>query len=146
MRTPTQAEILAGGRHVATFVGGGITMFAALHLITGGDAESAGKALSQIGNGFAEIVTGVGTMIAVISGLYATLSANPLWQLLSGSKAVAANPELAKSVAVQDQATVADAAQAMPQVQTVVASPAVAQATENQSVVATTDVEVVNKT
>lgn len=145
MRMPTQGEVLAGGRHVVTYAAGGVSMFAALHLLTGGDAESAGKALNQIGSGFAEIVTGLGTLVAVVSGVFATLSANPLWQLISGSKAVQADPSLAKSVTVQDQTSVADAAQAMPQVQTVIAAPEVAKSTSNPDVMSIDEVKVLPK-
>ena len=82
MQIPTQDAVLAAGRHVITFAGGGVTMFAALHLITGGDADSAAKALNQIGHGFSEIVAGGGTLLAIVSGTLAALSANPLLQLI----------------------------------------------------------------
>lgn len=145
MNLPTQDQILASVRHVITFAGGGITMFAALHLITGGDATSATNALNQIGHGLSELVAGVGTLIGIGSGVAAALSANPLIQLLKGAKAVTNDPSLAKDTTVAQQATVATAIEAMPQVQTVVAAPAVAQASPSPNVVSTTESKVVPK-
>ena len=147
MALSTQDQVLAGGRHVFSYLGGAVTMFAALHLITGGDAESASKALSQIGNGFAEIITGAGTLVAVISGVYATWSANPLVQFLKGSKAVAAAPEIVKGAKVSDadQAAVATAAVQLPKVDSVVAAPEVANSVPSPAVQSSGDVKVINK-
>jgi len=135
MNLPTQDQVVASGRHVITFLGGGVTMFAALHLITGGDATSAANALNQIGHGFSELVAGVGTLVGIGSGIFAALSANPLLQLLKGSKAVAADPTLAKDTTDAQQATVATAIEAMPKVQVVIAAPEVAAASPSPNVV-----------
>ena len=147
MALPTQDQVLAGSRHVFSYLGGAVTMFAALHLITGGDAESAGKALSQIGNGFAEIITGAGTLMAVISGVYATWSANPLVQFLKGSKAVAAAPDIVKGAQVSDadQVAVAKAAIQLPKVENIVAAPEVAAAVPSEAVVSSSEAVVVSK-
>lgn len=147
VRIPTQDEVLAFGRHIVTFAGGGVTMFAALHLITGGDAESAANALNKIGSGFAEIVTGVGTLIAIASGVFASLSANPLVQFLKGSRAVAANPDIVKKAVVSDadQAVVAKAAVELPKVDRVVAAPEVADQVPTPAVASTAEVRVVQK-
>jgi hypothetical protein len=99
MNAPTQDQVLAAGRHVVSYAMGGVSMFAALHLITGGDAQSAANALNTIGHGFSEIVAGVATLATVATGAYAAFSANPLVQLLRGSKAVAADP--AKQIQLQ---------------------------------------------
>lgn len=146
-RIPTQDEVLAFGRHIVTFAGGGVTMFAALHLITGGDAESAANALNKIGSGFAEIVTGVGTLIAIASGVFASLSANPLVQFLKGSRAVAANPDIVRQAAVSDadQAVVAKAAVELPKVDRVVAAPEVADQVPTPAVASNAEVRVVQK-
>ena len=145
MNLPNQDQVLASGRHVITFAGGAVTMFAALHLITGGDAESAAKALSQIGHGFSEIIAGAGTLIAIGSGVFAALSANPLMQFFKGAKALAADPTLAKDATVAQQATVATAIEAMPKVQTVIAAPDVAMISPSPSVVSTEQVKVISK-
>ncbi len=92
MNVPTQDQVLAGGRHVVSYVAGGVTMFAALHIITAGDSQSAVAALNKIGSGFAEIVAGLATLSSVVAGAYAAISANPIFQLLRGSKSVAADP------------------------------------------------------
>jgi hypothetical protein len=138
MNLPNQDQVLASGQHVITFMGGAVTMFAALHLITGGDATSAANALNQIGHGFSEVVAGVGTLIGVASGIAAALSANPLIQLFKGAKAVANDPALAKNATVAQQAVVATAIEAMPDVQRVIASPAVALASPSPGVVSPT--------
>ena len=145
MNLPTQDQVLASGRHVVTFASGGITMFAALHLITGGDANSAANALNQIGHGFSEIIAGGGTLLAIGSGLLAALSANPLIQLLKGAKAVSSDPSIAKNATVAEQATVATAIEAMPEVKVVVASDAVANASPSPSVLPTSENKVVAK-
>lgn len=147
MALPTQDQVLAGGRHVFSYLGGAVTMFAALHLITGGDAESASKALSQIGNGFAEIITGLGTLMAVASGVYATWSANPLVQFLKGSKAVAAAPDIVRAAQVSDadQAAVAKAAVQLPKVETVVAAPEVANSVPGPAVQSSAEFKVIQK-
>jgi hypothetical protein len=145
MNFPTQDQVLASGRHVVTFASGGVTMFAALHLITGGDATSAANALNQIGHGFSEIVAGGGTLIAIGSGLFAAFSASPLLQLLKGAKAVSNDPSLAKGATVAQQATVATAIEALPNVQAVIASDDVAKASTSSSVLSTTDNRVISK-
>lgn len=145
MNLPTQDQVNAGARHAVSYAMGGISMLAALHLVTGGDADSAAKAVNLIGHGFSEIVAGGSALITVGMGTVAMLSANPLVQLLKGAFAVSKNPELAKDATVAQQATVATAVEAMPQVQVVVATPAVAQASPSPNVLSTTDAKVVNK-
>ena len=145
MNLPTQDQVLASGRHVITFVSGGVTTFAALHLITGGDANSAVNALNQIGHGFAEIIAGGGTLIAIGSGVFAALSASPLLQLLKGSKAIAADPSLAKDATVAQQATIATATESLPKVQAVIASDDVAKASPSPSVISANTAKVVNQ-
>lgn len=120
-------------------------MFATLHLITGGDATSAANALNQIGHGFSEIIAGGGTLLAIGSGALAMLSASPLIQLLKGAKAVSNNPSLAKDATVAQQATVATAIEALPNVQAVVASPAVAQESPSPNVVSSAVTRIVDK-
>lgn len=120
-------------------------MFAALHLITGGDAISAANALNQIGHGFSEIIAGGGTLLAIGSGALAMLSASPLIQLLKGAKAVSENPALAKDTTVKEQATVATAIEAMPDVKAVVASADVALASPSPNVVSSAVTRIVDK-
>jgi hypothetical protein len=147
MRLPTQDEVLASGRHVITFAAGGVTVFASLHLLTAGDAQSAADALNKIGSGFAEIITGLGTLAGIISAAFAALSANPLWQLIKGSRAVAANPEIIKQANVSDadQASVTKAAIQLPKVDSIVAAPEVANTVPSTAVQSSEDVKVVSK-
>lgn len=147
MRIPTQDQVLASGRHVVTFAGGAVTAFAALHLITGGDAQSAAEALNKIGHGFAEIVTGLGALVGIVSATFAALSANPLWQLIKGSRAVAANPMIARqgNISDADQASVAKAAIEMPKVENIVAAPEVARAVPSPLVQSSDEVKIVQK-
>jgi hypothetical protein len=135
MNLPTADQAKAAGRHVLTAGASIIGTLAALKVLSGGDATSLQNSLNQIGHGTAEILTAVTAISVTLSGVYSALSANPLWQLLRGSKAIAANPSLAVGVTVADQASVATAAQQMPEVQTIIASPAVAMLSPSNGVV-----------
>lgn len=94
----------AFGRHVLTFAAGGVTLFAAIHVISPGDAGSATQALSDIGEGATKIIAGVTTLIGLVSALWAAWSASPLSQLVAVSKnpgvekVIVTDPKVAASV------------------------------------------------
>jgi len=121
MQVPTQAQVLAGGRHVISFAAGIVAGGAALHAISPTDATNATNAITQIGTGFASIVAGVSTLVAVVSGAYATLSASPLWQIF----AVKQLAQTAAPVSKDAQVALVNAAAAVPGTEKVV-NPALA--------------------
>jgi|SRR6185437_6860051 len=94
MALPNTAQTVAFARHILTFAAGGVTILAALHVLSGGDASSATQALNEIGDGVTKVIAGVGTLIGIVSGVYAAWSASPLAQLLAVSK----NPTVEKVV------------------------------------------------
>lgn len=98
MRMPTQAEVAAAGRHVATMAATAIGTLASVKLLSGGDAASLQASIDQISHGVAEIVAGVAAMSVAISAAYAALSANPMVQLLKGLLFVSKNPEKVEEV------------------------------------------------
>lgn len=109
MELPTQAQVVAFGRHVVTFAMGGVTVLAAAHALSPTDATSATGAINQISSGVASIIAGVTTLIGIASGIYAAVSASPLWQLF----AVAKNPDV-KAVITEPTPTGKALAQAAP--------------------------------
>lgn len=90
MNLPTQSQVVAFGRHVVTYAMGGISMLAAVHVLSPTDATTATGAINQISTGVASIIAGVGTLVAIASGVYAAVTASPLWQIF----AVAKNPDV----------------------------------------------------
>ena len=88
MQTPTPAQLSAFGRHVLTASASVVTTLAVLSILKPADAASATSAIDQISTGVKSIIAGATTLIGLGSGLYAALTASPLWQML----AVAKNP------------------------------------------------------
>lgn len=82
----SKGQVVAAGRHLLTFVAGGITVAASLHAITPTDATNATAALNQIGTGIASVIAGVTTLIGVASGAYAAWSASPFSQIFAVKK------------------------------------------------------------
>lgn len=95
---PSKGEVIAFGRHVVSYGMGVLTAGVALHVISQGDADSAGKAISQISTGLASIIAGVTTLTSVAMGIWAAWKSSPFAQLLQASKL----PNVAQIV-VKDQ-------------------------------------------
>jgi len=95
---------------------------ATLKIISGGDAAALQSSLDQISHGAAELLAGVTALSVAVSGAYAAISANPLWQLLRGSKAVSADPKLAASVPESTQKEMVKATDALPTTAAVVST------------------------
>lgn len=145
MNLPTKDQLNAAGRHVGTAVASIIGTLAAVKIISGGDAASLQTSLDQIGHGAAEVLAGITALSVAVSGAYAAISANPLWQLLRGSKAVSASPSLAASVPLETKQAMVSATDALPGVQNVIAVPEIADAVPSNSVQSMADVRVVSK-
>lgn len=84
----TASQVAAAGRHVASYAAGAVTAAAAFHLLSTQDAATLQTSVQQITNGVSEIAAGLGPIIALLSGFYATWSASHKQQV----KAVASVP------------------------------------------------------
>ena len=109
-----QNQIIAFGRHVATFVAGMLTLAVTFNYISADQATTLKDSINQIIQSVGAIAAAVGPIAAIISGLYASRSASPANQI----KAVAANPTVAK-IEVKDPIVVG----AIPSEKVVMASP-----------------------
>lgn len=109
-----QNQIIAFGRHVATFVAGMLTLAVTFNYVSAEQATTLKDSINQIIQSVGAIATAIGPIAAIISGLYASRSASPANQL----KAVAANPTVAK-IEVKDPVVVG----AIPSDKVVMASP-----------------------
>lgn len=67
----TAAQFAAVGRHVVTFLAGGVTFLAALHVISSGDAQTIGSSLTRIGNDVADITAALAPVVGVLSAWWA---------------------------------------------------------------------------
>jgi Flp pilus assembly protein TadG len=76
MNMPTQAQFAAAGRHALTFSMGATAAVAALHVISGDQASTITTSVTQIGNGVAQIATGLAPLIALATGAYAAWTAS----------------------------------------------------------------------
>jgi len=119
---PTADQVKAASRHGVTMVMTVVGTMATLKIISGGDAAALQSSLDQISHGAAELLAGVTALSVAVSGAYAAISANPLWQLLRGSKAVSADPKLAASVPESTQKEMVKATDALPTTAAVVST------------------------
>ena len=83
MQTPSSAQLQAFGRHVVSYAMGVVTALAATHIASPDQAQSATTAITQISQGVASIITGVSTLIAFGSAIWATVSASLKSQIAS---------------------------------------------------------------
>lgn len=104
MNLPTQGQVIAAGRHVATSVASVIGTLAAVKLLSGGDAASLQTSIDQFSHGVAEIFAAVSAIVVTVSGAYAALSANPIVQMLKGLLSIAKDPS--KIEQVKDAASI----------------------------------------
>lgn len=105
MNMPTSGQVAAFGRHAATAGASVVGTLVAVNLLSSTDGQHAISALDNISSGIKQIMLGLTTLIPIVSGLYAAITASPLWQML----AVAKNP-----VVAQILTTTPEAANAVP--------------------------------
>lgn len=77
----TSGQVIAAGRHVGTVIGALLAIFGALGYITPTQSASINTALGQI-------AVGVGALIPIVTGLFASMSAAPAAQAESLTKEV----------------------------------------------------------
>src|SRR5215475_12554159 len=108
--TPTEAQVNAALRHVASFGAGAATVLIGLGAISADDAHQAVAALNQVIDGLSEATGGLfklsvilGPAVAAIAARFAEKSASPIAQI----NAVAANPDVQKVVTTAEVANAA---------------------------------------
>jgi hypothetical protein len=92
MNLPTQHQLVVAGAHVATSAATVVATLGMVHVLNPAGVSDATQAISQISDGFAKIMTGVGTLIALGSGVYATIMSSPFASLFRASADIAADP------------------------------------------------------
>lgn len=83
---PSKGEVVAFSRHIVSYAMGGLTVGVTLHVLSQGDADSAGKAITQISTGLGSIIAGLTTLTSVAMGIWAAWKSSPFAQLLQASK------------------------------------------------------------
>lgn len=117
MNLPTEHQIVVAGTHVATAAATAVATLGMVHLLSPADVSNATGAISQITEGVGKIMAGVGTLIAIGSGVYATIMASPFASLFRSSATIAADPaKMAqlKAAPTAQQAVLATVANAVP--------------------------------
>lgn len=137
-------EKAAAGRHVLSYVAGGVTALVGWHFLTPQDASSITENLNTIWDGIVKVGTGVAGLAAVLTPIYTALVAKKSAEPASQIKSVVAN--LSAPQATQVINSIADpegrnklisAVAEMPEVRAIVAPASVATATESTKVVST---------
>ncbi len=98
MNLPTQHQIAVAASAVAISATSVIGTLGFVHLLNPADAANATAAISQIGDGFAKMMAGAGTLVTIGTGVYVTISSNPIWSFLRSSKTIAASPALTEQI------------------------------------------------
>ena len=115
----------AAGKHVASYIAGGISVAVLLHFITPGDASGLNDNLNTIYHGISEVVKGIMGIIAILTPIYTA------WKSAHNASPI----EQARSLQQAVPGTL------------IVTSPEIARATpENPSIVSNTEVKVTTKT
>ena len=119
MNLPTEHQIVVAGTHVATAAATAVATLGVIYVLSPADVGNATSAISQITDGFAKIMTGAGTLIALASGVYATIAASPFASLFRASAAIASDPaKLAqlKAIPTAEQASLVTVTDKLPDV------------------------------
>ena len=99
---PSLAQANAFGRHVVSYAMGAVTVAVSLSVINEDTGAKIADAVTQIASGVTTAAGGIATLVAILSGIWASWTASRNQQI----KAVAADPEVAKievtSTAVAD--------------------------------------------
>ncbi len=119
MNLPSQHQVAIAGTAVATSAASVIATLGFVHLLNPADAANATAAISQISDGVAKIAAGAGTLITIGTGVYVTISSNPIWSFLRSSKTIAASPELTEKIkasSIEDKAPLVVLTDKLPEV------------------------------
>lgn len=88
MQIPSASQVAAAGRHVVTFVMGGATFLATLHVISSSDTTTISHSVTQISNGLADIIAGVAPLIAIGSALWSAWTASHKSQIAAVNNSI----------------------------------------------------------
>lgn len=137
-------EKTAAGRHVISYVAGGITVLVGWHLLSPQDASSIADNLNTTWDGMVKVGSGISGLVATGLSIRAALTAKKSAEPASQIKAVVTNlsaPQVAQVAnAVADpegRNKLISAVAEMPEVRAIVAPQAVVRATESAKVVNT---------
>lgn len=97
----TWAQYQAAGKHVASYVAGGVTMAAALHFISPTQAVDVNGNLKDIFSGLEQVATGVAGLIAVLTPIYTA------WRAQKNSTPAAQAAALVQTVPLPPEAKTA---------------------------------------
>jgi|HubBroStandDraft_6_1064221.scaffolds.fasta_scaffold65276_3 hypothetical protein len=86
MQLPSEAQVVAFGRHVVSYSAGAVSAGVALHVLSEGDAKTIGDAVTTIFTSVTSIITALSTLAAVAMGIWAGVKSSPFAQLLAASK------------------------------------------------------------
>lgn len=119
MPLPTQHQVVVAGAHIATAGAAVVATLGFVHVLNPAQVNDATQAISSIGDGLAKVMTGLGTLIALGSGIYATISSGPFASLFRASAAIAADPakmDQLKTLTVAQQAPLVAVTDKLPDV------------------------------
>lgn len=107
----TWAQYQAAGKHVASYVAGGVTMAAALHFISPSQAVDVNGDLKNVFSGLEQVATGITGLLAVLTPIYTAWRAqhNSTPTAQAASLVAAANNTAAPEVAKVAQVAIATA-------------------------------------
>jgi hypothetical protein len=97
----TQSEWNAAGRHALTAIASGVTVLSAVHVFSSADAKNVLDGANEVWDGLSKIALGLGPLVALVSGWFASRSASPKAQIQAvnaadnGVKVVPANAPVA---------------------------------------------------
>lgn len=94
MNAPTSDQINAAVRYGVAVIGSIVATLGSIHFLKGGDVTALSGSLTQLGTAVTALVTAVATIAPVIAGVIGTMKSSPIAQI----QAVAANPDVQKVV------------------------------------------------
>ena len=94
MNLPTTHQVAVAGTHVATAAAATIATLGFVHFLSPSQVTDATQAIGLITDGVGKIMAGMGTLIALGSGIYATIISGPFASLFRSSKTIAADPAM----------------------------------------------------
>jgi len=94
----------AAGRHVASYIAGGVTIAVGLHFLSPAQGTDIANNIGSITDGVTKVATGLAGLIAVLAPIYTTLkaahSASPVQEAITLEKTgavIVTTPEIAAS-------------------------------------------------
>ena len=83
MGLPSQAQVLAIGRHVVSAIGGAAAFAVTMEFISQGDAQTITTAVNDIATGLASIIAGITAITPVAMAIWSAWSSSHTQQIAS---------------------------------------------------------------